>query len=224
MRVLIFMVWFAVSLVSTASHAQDRSAPPLFTIARLQYKGGGDWYSDPSALPNLLRFLKQHTSIAVATEEARVQIMDEELFSYPYIYMTGHGNITFAPEELTRLRHYLESGGFLHADDNYGMDEAFRRELRKLFPKKELVELPPHHGIFHCHFDFANGLPKIHQHDGKRPQALGLFEGERLIVLYTYETDLGDGWEDEHVHRNPPEKRLNALQMGTNILVWALTH
>ena len=209
-------------LLCPAGHAEQEEL--LFTIARLQYKGGGDWYSNPSSLPNLLRFVREHTRIDAATEEARVQIMDEELFSYPYIYMTGHGNITFAPEELTRLRHYLESGGFLHADDNYGMDEAFRRELRKLFPKKELVELPPHHGIFHCHFEFANGLPKIHQHDGKRPQALGLFEGERLIVLYTYEADLGDGWEDEHVHRNTPEKRLNALQMGTNILVWALTY
>jgi len=209
-------------LLCPAGHAEQKEL--LFTIARLQYKGGGDWYSDPSSLPNLLRFVREHTRIDAGTEEARVQIMDEELFSYPYIYMTGHGNITFAPEELTRLRHYLESGGFLHADDNYGMDAAFRRELRRLFPKKELVELPPHHGIFHCHFEFANGLPKIHQHEGKRPQALGLFEGERLILLYTYEADLGDGWEDEHVHRNPPEKRLNALQMGTNILVWALTH
>ena len=209
-------------LLCPAGHAEQKEL--LFTIARLQYKGGGDWYSDPSSLPNLLRFVREHTRIDAGTEEARVQIMDEELFSYPYIYMTGHGNITFAPEELTRLRHYLESGGFLHADDNYGMDEAFRRALRRLFPKKELVELPPHHGIFHCHFEFANGLPKIHQHEGKRPQALGLFEGERLILLYTYEADLGDGWEDEHVHRNPPEKRLNALQMGTNILVWALTH
>ena len=209
-------------LLCPAGHAEQKEL--LFTIARLQYKGGGDWYSDPSSLPNLLRFVRKHTRIDTGTEEAHVQIMDEELFSYPYIYMTGHGNITFAPEELTRLRHYLESGGFLHADDNYGMDAAFRRELRRLFPKKELVELPPHHGIFHCHFEFANGLPKIHQHEGKRPQALGLFEGERLILLYTYEADLGDGWEDEHVHRNPPEKRLNALQMGTNILVWALTH
>ena len=214
--------YFLLLLLCPAVHAEQEDL--LFTIARLQYKGGGDWYSDPSSLPNLLRFVKEHTRIDATTEEARVQIMDEELFSYPYIYMTGHGNISFSPEEIARLRHYLESGGFLHADDNYGMDEAFRREIRKVFPKKELVELPPVHDIFHCHFDFPNGLPKIHQHDGKRPQALGLFEGERLIVLYTYETDLGDGWEDEHVHHNPPEKRLAALQMGTNILVWALTH
>ncbi len=214
--------YLVLLLMFSAGHAEQ--ADLLFTIARLQYKGGGDWYSDPSALPNLLRFLKQHTSIDVATEESRVQIMDEELFSYPYIYMTGHGNISFSPEEVVRLRHYLESGGFLHADDNYGMDEAFRREIKKVFPGKELVELPPDHGIFNCHFDLPDGLPKIHQHDGKRPQALGLFEGDRLIALYTYEADLGDGWEDEHVHDDPPEKRLAALQMGANIVVWALTH
>ena len=160
--------YLVLLLMFTAGRAEQ--ADLLFTIARLQYKGGGDWYSDPSALPNLLRFLKQHTSIAVATEEARVQIMDEELFSYPYIYMTGHGNISFSPEEVVRLRHYLESGGFLHTDDNYGMDEAFRREIKKVFPGKELVELPPDHGIFNCHFDLPDGLPKIHQHDGKRPR------------------------------------------------------
>ena len=138
--------------------------------------------------------------------------------------MTGHGNVSFAPEERRRLRHYLESGGFLHADDNYGMDESFRREMPAIFPDKQLVELPPEHAIFHSHFDLADGLPKIHEHDGKPPQALGLFADERLIVLYTYESDLGDGWEDEQVHGDPPEKRRAALEMGTNIVVWALTH
>jgi len=210
-----------VLLIASAGAGDDGL---LFTIARLQYRGGGDWYSDPSSLPNLLTFIRKHAGIDAAPEEARVQIMDEELFSYPFIYMTGHGNVSFAAEEVVRLRQYLESGGFLHADDNYGMDESFRRELARVFPKKQLVELPPGHGIFHCHFDFADGLPKIHEHDGKRPQALGVFVGERLAVLYTYETDLGDGWEDEHVHGDPPEKRGAALQMGTNIVVWALTH
>jgi hypothetical protein len=224
MRVLIFMVWLAISLVSTASHAQDRSAPPLFTIARLQYGGGGDWYSDPSSLPNLLRFLKEQTQIDAATAEAQVQIMDEELFSFPYIYMTGHGNIALTTEEVIRFRHYLESGGFLHADDNYGMDESFRREMRKVFPKAEWVELPAEHPLFHCHFELAEGLPKVHEHDGKRPQALGLFIDERLAVLYTYEADLGDGWEDPHVHDDPQTKRLDALKMGANIAVWALSH
>ena len=215
-------VWLMALCLTSTGQAVEHSLS--FTIARLQYSGGGDWYADPSSLPNLLAFIGQHTQIEVAPQEARVQIMDEELFSYPYIYMTGHGNIAFSPAEAARLRHYLESGGFLHADDNYGMDESFRRELARVFPDKELVELPPDHGIFHCHFEFPEGLPKIHEHDGKPPQALGLFDGERLILLYTYETDLGDGWEDEEVHGNPPEKRRAALEMGTNIVVWALTH
>ena len=213
---------------SVATRAQpsigDTTSPLRFTIARLKYKGGGDWYSDPSSLPNLLRFVNQHTRIAAAAEEARVEIMDEELFSFPFIYMTGHGNITFSPEEVIRLRHYLESGGFLHADDNYGMDESFRREMSKVFPQKQFVELTSEHKLFSCHFEFPDGLPKIHEHDGNRPQALGLFEGDRLAVLYTFESDLGDGWEDETVHGDGAEKRTAALRMGTNILVWALTH
>ena len=202
----------------------DSTSPLRFTIARLKYNGGGDWYSDPSSLPNLLRFVNEHTRIVATAEEARVEIMDEELFSFPFIYMTGHGNIAFSPEEVVRLRHYLESGGFLHADDNYGMDKSFRREIGKVFPKKQFVELTPEHELFSCHFEFPNGLPKIHEHDGNRPQALGLFEGDRLVVLYTFESDLGDGWEDEPVHGNSPEKRRAALRMGSNVLVWALSH
>ena len=204
--------------------AVDGPAQPLFTIARLQYGGGGDWYSDPSSLPNLLRFLREHTQIDAAEAEARVQIMDEELFSYPYIYMTGHGNVAFSAEEAARLRHYLESGGFLHADDNYGMDESFRRAMHQVFPNAEWVELSPEHPLFHCHFELSAGLPKVHEHDGKRPQALALFTGERLAVLYTYEADLGDGWEDPGVHSDPEGKRLDALKMGANIAVWALSH
>ena len=219
---LLFGLVCGLACLTSVGNAREDSL--LFTIARLHYSGGGDWYSDPSSLPNLLRFIGEQTRIDVAAGEARVQPMDEELFSYPYIYMTGHGNVSFSPEEIVRLRQYLESGGFLHADDNYGMDESLRRELTRLFPKKQLVELPADHGIFHCHFEFSDGLPKIHQHDGKRPQALGIFVGERLAVFYTYETDLGDGWEDEQVHGDPPEKRRAALQMGTNIVVWALTH
>ncbi len=203
---------------------QGQTQPPLFTIARLQYNGGGDWYSDPSSLPNLLRFINEHTQIDAAGEEARVEIMDEELYSYPYLYMTGHGNIAFSTEETTRLRHYLESGGFLHADDNYGLDQSFRREMRKVFPNAEWIELPPDHPLFHCHFKLPEGLPKVHEHDGKRPQALGLFIAKRLAVLYTYEADLGDGWEDPHVHNDPDSKRLAALKMGANIAVWALSH
>ncbi len=218
---------FALSLylacaLLAAAHADENDL--LFTIARLQYEGGGDWYSNRSSLPNLLRFVGEHTRIDVAEQEAQVQIMDEELFSYPYIYMTGHGNVSFSAAEAARLRHYLTSGGFLHADDNYGMDKSFRREMKKVFPKKDLVELPASHELFRCHFEFPQGLPKIHEHDGKRPQALGLFDGKRLVVLYTYESDLGDGWEDPQVHRDGPQKRQDALRMGTNIVVWALTH
>ncbi len=212
-------VVIAGSVLRTAGE-QDRS----FTIARMQYDGGGDWYGDPSSLPNLLRFIGQHTRIAVAAAEVTVRIMDEDFFGYPYSYLTGHGNIVLSPDEVTRLRRYLEGGGFLHADDNYGMDESFRREMRRVFPKKSFVELPADHDLFHCHFDLPTGLPKIHAHDGARPQALGLFEKDRLIVLYTYESDLGDGWEDAGVHDNPEAKRRAALEAGTNIVVWALTH
>ena len=221
MAAIKIILMLALAVQSGRAAATDASG---FTIARLQYDGGGDWYSDPSSLPNLLEFLRRNTNIEVATELVRVRIMDEELFSYPYLYLTGHGNIHFSSEETVRLRHFLESGGFLHADDNYGMDESFRRELKKLFPKKELVELPPDHEIFGCHFEFPGGLPKIHQHDGKRPQALALYEANRIVVLYTYESDLGDGWEDPAVHADPEEKRRAALRMGTNIVVWALTH
>ena len=197
---------------------------PRLAIARLQYDGGGDWYSNPSSLPNLLAYIAGHTRVDAGGEEARVRILDEELFSYPYLYMTGHGNVSLSEAEVIRLRQYLENGGFLHADDNYGMDESFRREVRKLFPRKEFVELPPGHGIFSCHFELPGGLPKIHEHDGNRPQALALFEGSRIILLYTFESDLGDGWEDADVHGDSEEKRQAALSMGTNIVVWALTH
>ena len=193
-----------------------------FTIARVQYDGGGDWYSDPSSLPNLLRFVAKETGIEVTATERRVRLNDEDLFAYPYLYLTGHGNISLASEEILKLRHHLEAGGFLHADDNYGMDESFRREIAKVFPMKTFVEIPATHPLFSCHFEFPQGLPKIHEHDGRRPQALGLFEGDRLIVLYTFESDLGDGWEDAHVHGDSAEKRRAALEMGTNIVVWAL--
>ena len=214
----------AVLALLVAPPAARAQKDGTFALARLQYEGGGDWYGNASSLSNLARFVVQHTSIALGPQESKVRLVDEELFSHPYIYITGHGNISFAPREIERLRLYLESGGFIHADDNYGMDESFRRQLRRAFPQRQLVELPPEHGIFSCHFKLSDGLPKIHQHDGKRPQALALFDGDRIMLLYTYESDLGDGWEDTAVHQVPAEKRLAALQMGTNILVWALTH
>ena len=218
-----FLRWGLCLALSASAAAPAAAQESAFTIARLQYGGGGDWYSDPSSLPNLLRFIGEHTSIQVADEEGRVELGAEELFSFPYIYMTGHGNVSFADDEVARLRRYLESGGFLHADDNYGMDESFRREMKKVFPRKEWVELPPDHDIYQCHFKLPAGLPKVHEHDGKRPQALALFEGDRLVVLYTYEADLGDGWEDAHIHGGDPQLRRAALEMGANIVVWALT-
>jgi hypothetical protein len=193
-----------------------------FTIARLKYDGGGDWYSNPSSLPNLLKFLQNNTSMSVAPEEARVSIMDKDFFAYPYLYMNGHGNVRFSDDEVLRLRQYLQNGGFLQADDNYGMDQSFRREIKRVFPDNDLVELPFSHPIYHLLYQFPNGLPKIHEHDGKPAQGFGIFYKGRLVVFYTYQCDLGDGWEDPEVHNDPDEKHQAALQMGTNIILYSL--
>jgi len=194
-----------------------------FTIARVQYSGGGDWYGDPSSLPNLLTYLNEHTPMNPAPEEIRVKLSDTELSHFPFLYMTGHGNIRFTDEEIISLRTALQNGVFLHADDNYGMDESFRREIKRVFPNKDLVELPHTHPIFHSYFNLETGLPKVHEHDGKPPQAFGLFEGKKLLLIYTFESDLGDGWEDESVHNDPWPIREKALQMGVNIIYFALT-
>ena len=194
-----------------------------FSIARVHYDGGGDWYGDPSSIPNLLNFINENTSIAVNLEEVKIKLTDSDLYYYPFLYLTGHGNIRFSEDEVGILREYLKKSGFLHADDNYGMDKSFRREMKRVFPEKEWVELSYNHEIFHTFYEFPNGLPKIHEHDGKPAQALGLFEGERLIVFYTYETDLGDGWEDIEVHKDPQYLHESALKMGVNIIWFALT-
>lgn len=195
-----------------------------FTIARLKYHGGGDWYSNPSSLPNLLAAVNERTSIRAAPREEVVEITDPKLFNYPYLYMNGHGNVRFSDEEIKILRNYFAAGGFLHADDNYGMDSSFRHEIIKVFPDSPLIELPFDHPIYHSLYDFPNGLPKIHEHDGKPSQGFGVFYENRLVVFYTYECDLGDGWEDHDVHNDPPEKREAAIQMGINIVVYNLTH
>lgn len=199
-------------------------APPTdsITIGRLHYDGGGDWYANPSSLPNLLAAIRDRAGIPVARREVEVTPLDPALRDYPYIYMTGHGNAAFTPAERTALRDYLLSGGFLHADDNYGLDESFRAEMARIFPDAELTELPPDHPVFHTFYDFPEGLPKIHEHDGKPPQALGIFRDGRLVVLYSYESDLGDGWEDEGVHDDPPEIREQAIRMGVNIFLYVL--
>ena len=194
-----------------------------FTIARIHYGGGGDWYGDPSSLPNLLEFISKKTSIIVEPSEYRIKLTDPELFSHSFLYITGHGNIRFNEDEIIVLRDYLLKGGFLHADDNYGMDASFRREMKRIFPEKEWVEIPFDHNIYHVFYDFPNGLPKVHEHDGKPPKGFGLFDGKRLITFYSYESDLGDGWEDIEVHNNPPEIREAALKMGVNIVWFALT-
>jgi len=194
-----------------------------FSIARLHYGGGGDWYSNPSSLPNLLKYLESNTAISVIPTEVRIKLTDENANQFPFIYMTGHGNIRFTDEEIISLRTILMNNGFLHADDNYGMDISFRREMKRVFPNKEFVELPNDHPIFNSFYSFPNGLPKIHEHDSKPPQALALFENKKMIVLYTYESDLGDGWEDQSVHQDPLEIRESALKMGVNIIFYSLT-
>ena len=195
-----------------------------FTIARLKYSGGGDWYSDPSSLPNLLEAINERTTIRAAPREENVEITDPKLFQYPYLYMTGHGKVRFSDEDIKILRKYFAAGGFLHADDNYGMDSTFRREIEKVFPDSPLIELPFDHDIYHSFYKFPNGLPKIHEHDSESPQGFGIFYDDQLVVFYTYESDLGDGWEDPDVHNDPPEKREDAIRMGINTIVYSLTH
>ena len=194
-----------------------------FSIARVHYSGGGDWYSDPSSLPNLLNYLNSNTPMSAHPEEFRIKLTDDDANQYPYLYMTGHGNVRFTDDEVIALRSILMNGGFLHADDNYGMDESFRREMRRVFPNKDLVTLPHDHPIFSSYYQMLNGLPKVHEHDNHPPQALALFEGERMIMLYTYESDLGDGWEDANVHHDPLPIREASLKMGVNIIYFALT-
>jgi hypothetical protein len=208
--------------VTVLAWAPARAAPEL-TIAQLQYDGGGDWYANPSSLPNLLAFIAERTGLAVAPRPAAVRLTDPSLRSYPYLYLTGHGNIRFSEAEVEALRAYLEAGGFLHADDNYGLDESFRREIARVYPGSELVDVPHDHAVYHVVYDFPDGLPKIHEHDGKPAQGLGVFRDGRLVVFYSYESDLGDGWEDPDVHDNPAETRERALRMGLNLFVYAMT-
>lgn len=187
-------------------------------IALLKYQGGGDWYANPTALPNLIEFSNKNIKTSIEKKPATVTPGEIAIFQYPFVHMTGHGNVFFSTAEAENLRTYLLAGGFLHIDDNYGMNTFIRTELKKIFPNKELQELPVTHSIFNTAFPFPNGLPKIHEHDGLAPQAFGIFENDRLLLLFTFESDLGDGWEDAAVHNDPPEVRLKALQMGANIL------
>lgn len=190
-------------------------------IAVLKYKGGGDWYSNPTALPNLISYCNLNINTKINPSPQTVEAESNDIFQYPFLHMTGHGNVFFGERDAENLRNYLLSGGFLHIDDNYGMATYITKELKKVFPDKELMELPKNHPIFSIVYKFPEGLPKIHEHDGKRPQALGLFHEGRLILLLTLESDLGDGWEDEEVHNDPFEIREKALKMGANIIKYA---
>ncbi len=199
-------------LLSLTGFAQNTS------IALLKYQGGGDWYANPTSLPNLIKFCNQELNTNIDPEPATIAIGSSELFNYPFVHITGHGNIILSPEEVENLRLYLTSGGFLHVSDNYGLDPYIRREMKRVFPDKEFVELPFNHPIYHQKYAFPNGLPKIHEHDGTDPQGFGLFIDNRLVCFYDYECDLGDGWENEGVHHDSEVKRTEALQMGANML------
>jgi hypothetical protein len=192
-------------------------------IAKLKYNGGGDWYANKTSLPNLIRFCNQTQNMNIKPDEDVVEVGSPELFSYPFVHMTGHGNVVFSDAEAQNLRNYLLSGGFLHIDDNYGLDKYIRKEMKKVFPEYDFIELPFDHPIYKQKYTFRNGLPKIHEHDNKPPQGFGIVHKGRLVCFYTYETDLGNGWEDAEVHNDPENKRREALQMGANIITYAFT-
>lgn len=201
---------YIVLLISYTSFSQE--------IALIKYSGGGDWYANPTSLPNLIKYCNANINTRIKTKPATVTPNSPDLFSYPFVHMTGHGNVVFSDADVSNLRNYLSSGGFLHIDDNFGMDQYIRKEIKKIFPNTNLVEIPANHPIFQKPFLFANGLPKIHEHDGKGPQAFGIFIENRLVLFYTFECDLGDGWEDAEVHNDPAEVREKALKMGANIM------
>jgi len=206
--------------VSRVSHTH----PAAITVARLHYGGGGDWYWGGSALPNFLKYVRDNSNFVIDTLEKTVQVMDDNLFRYPFLFATGHGLIKFSDEERERLRLYLNAGGFLFINDSYGMEKSVRDEINALFPERELVELPFEHQIYHSYFDMPAGPPKIHEHDNKPPRGYAVIINGRVVLYYLLESDIGDGWEDFQVHNDPPEKREAAFQMGMNILVYALNN
>ncbi|TAK60253.1 MAG: DUF4159 domain-containing protein [Bacteroidetes bacterium] len=207
-----------------AAEAFPQAVNSSFKIARLKFSGGGDWYNDPLQEVELLKFIRDNTPIDVDPKYEFVEITSDKFFTYPFIFMTGHGNVTFSDIEAQRIRSYLERGGFIYVDDDYGMDKALRRELNKVFPEQDLVELPYSFGLYHCQYDFSKGPPKTHEHDSNPPQGFGLFYDGRLVLYYTFESNPSDGWNPPEVHGDSPEKREEALRFGTNIVVWALTH
>ncbi|MDX1629228.1 MAG: DUF4159 domain-containing protein [Fulvivirga sp.] len=213
----------SIILVSTLFLALTANGQTNIQIAKLKYDGGGDWYANKTALPNLIQYARQQVGMNLAEDEEVVEVGSPDLFLYPYVYMTGHGNVVFSETDAENLRKYLIAGGFLHIDDNYGLDQFIRLEMKKVFPELEFVELPFDHPIYHQKFDFNKGLPKIHEHDGKPAQGFGLIHEGRLVCFYSYESDLGNGWEDQSIHNDPQSKRIEALKMGVNILTYCFT-
>ena len=213
-------LFYIVYIISTLIFAQNVDG--ALNICRIHYDGGGDWYSDRSSIPNLIEFINKNTKIIINPNEKIVKIGDSEFLKNFYFYITGHGNIKLTENEIVLLRDHLLGGAFLHVDDNYGLDPSFRKMVQEIFPEKSLVELPNNHEIFSCYYNFPHGLPKIHEHDNLRPQALGIFDNDRLLLLYTFESDLGDGWENYAVHQNPDALRQQALKMGANIVIYTL--
>jgi hypothetical protein len=210
----------SILLISYTTSAQK----PSYHIAKLKYNGGGDWYANKTSLKNLIEFCNRNLMMNIAPNEDVVEVGSPEIFSYPLVHMTGHGNVVLSASEVENLRKYLISGGFLHIDDNYGLDKFIRLEMKKVFPELEFVELPFSHPIYHQKYDFVKGLPKIHEHDAKPSQGFGLIYEGKLVCFYSYECDLGNGWEDQSVHNDPEEVRLQALKMGANILTFAFTN
>ena len=224
-RVILITIILILSFLFCGTDLGAQVKTGKFRIARLKYSGGGDWYNDPSAEVNMMNYLKKNTTVDVDEPKFySVDVSSDEIFDYPFILITGHGNISFSESEIKRLRLYLENGGFLYADDDYGMDESFRKEIKKIFPSDELKELAFNHKIYNIHYSFPNGLPKIHEHDGKPPQGFGIWQSGRLCVYYTYETNISDGWADTREHDDPQEKRDEAFRMGTNIIIYALSN
>ena len=222
-KILILLIFIIASQNAVSQDDKKVNRSGKFRIARLKFSGGGDWYNDPSEQVNMMEYLRKNTTIDVDKPEFYVvDVASDDIFDFPFVIITCHGNIDFSASEVERLRKYCGSGGFIYADDDYGMDEAFRREIKKVFPDEELKELPFNHKIYTCHYTFTNGLPKIHEHDGKPPQGFGIFYQGRMCVYYTYETNISDGWADPDEHQDPPEKREEAFKMGTNIIVYSL--
>jgi hypothetical protein len=211
-------------LTGAGKTGTENPNPSAVKVARLHYSGGGDWYWGRSAVPNLLRFMRENTDFPVDTTEYEISVMDPDLFRHPFLFATGHGVISFSADEKERLRQYLAGGGFLFVNDSYGMDRGFRREMSGLFPEREVVELPFDHAIYHCFYDFPNGPPKIHEHDDQPPQGYAVILNGRAVIYFLVESDIGDGWEDPQVHNDPEEKRLEALRMGVNVVTYALLY